>query len=232
MQPSMGLLYPFRPRYHPRPYFVLNATTTAGYIDPEFTVELNPGTGKNFSVDGCVNPQWDSAGWRYSTPTKALAEKGALVCRTVAIHRKEMMETAQRQKITIEVLVKAPIGVVWRLWTTPADIIQWNNASDDWHTPSTQNDLKPGGKFLFRMEAKDGSFGFDFAGVYDKVESQEFIAYTMGDGRRVEIDFTGVGTETKVVETFEAESQNSIEMQRDGWRAILNNFKKYAETRS
>ena len=143
-----------------------------------------------------------------------------------------MMETAQKQKITIEVLVKAPIEVVWTLWTTPADIIQWNNASDDWHTPSAQNDLRAGGKFLFRMEAKDGSFGFDFGGVYDAVKTHESIAYTMGDGKRVEIRFTGSGTETRVVETFEAESQNSIEMQHDGWQAILNNFKKYAETRS
>jgi len=85
---------------------------------------------------------------------------------------------------------------------------------------------------LFRMEAKDGSFGFDFGGVYDAVKTHESIAYTMGDGKRVEIRFTGSGTETRVVETFEAESQNSIEMQHDGWQAILNNFKKYAETRS
>jgi uncharacterized protein YndB with AHSA1/START domain len=143
-----------------------------------------------------------------------------------------MMETAQKQKITIEVLVKAPIEVVWTFWTTPADIIQWNNTFDDWHTPSAQNDLRAGGKFLFRMEAKDGSFGFDFGGVYDAVKTHESIAYTMGDGKRVEIRFTGSGTETRVVETFEAESQNSIEMQHDGWQAILNNFKKYAETRS
>jgi uncharacterized protein YndB with AHSA1/START domain len=142
------------------------------------------------------------------------------------------METAQKQKITIEVLVKAPIEVVWTFWTTPANIIQWNNTFDDWHTPSAQNDLRAGGKFLFRMEAKDGSFGFDFGGVYDAVKTHESIAYTMGDGKRVEIRFTGSGTETRVVETFEAESQNSIEMQHDGWQAILNNFKKYAETRS
>lgn len=128
--------------------------------------------------------------------------------------------------------MKAPIEVVWTFWTTPADIIQWNNTFDDWHTPSAQNDLRAGGKFLFRMEAKDGSFGFDFGGVYDAVKTHESIAYTMGDGKRVEIRFTGSGTETRVVETFEAESQNSIEMQHDGWQAILNNFKKYAETRS
>jgi uncharacterized protein YndB with AHSA1/START domain len=142
------------------------------------------------------------------------------------------MKTAERTKIAVEVLVKSPIAEVWKLWTTPADITQWNNASDDWHTPRAEADFRAGGKFLFRMEAKDGSFGFDFGGVYDGVETHEYIAYTLGDGRKVEIRFTGSGTDTGVVETFEAESQNPIEMQRLGWQAILNNFKKYAESRS
>jgi uncharacterized protein YndB with AHSA1/START domain len=142
------------------------------------------------------------------------------------------METTHKKKITVEALVKAPIDVVWKCWTTPEDIIQWNNASDDWHTPRAQTDLRAGGEFRLRMEAKDGSFGFDFAGVYDKVQIQESIAYTIGDGRKVEISFTSNGTETTVVETFEAESQNPIEMQRNGWQAILNNFKKYTESRS
>jgi len=142
------------------------------------------------------------------------------------------MGTAQKKKITVKVVVKATIEAVWKLWTTPEDIIQWNNASDDWHTPSAKNDLRAGGKFLFRMEAKDGSFGFDFGGVYDRVKTRESIAYTIGDGRKVNIDFTGNGTETKIVETFEAESQNPIEIQRDGWQVILNNFKNYTESRS
>jgi uncharacterized protein YndB with AHSA1/START domain len=142
------------------------------------------------------------------------------------------METAKNKKIAVEILVKAPLEVVWRLWTTPEDIIHWNNASDDWHTPSAKNDLRAGGEFCFRMEAKDGSFGFDFRGVYDSVKAQESIAYTIGDGRKVEITFIGNGTETKIVETFETESQNPIEMQRNGWQAILNNFKKYTESGS
>ena len=136
-----------------------------------------------------------------------------------------------KMKITVEVVVKATRDVVWKLWTTPEDIIRWNNASGDWHTPSAKTDLRPGGEFLYRMEAKDGSVGFDFGGIFDNVKPKEYIAYTIGDGRKVEIRFTSIGTDTKVVETFEAESQNPIEMQRDGWQAILNNFKKYAETR-
>jgi uncharacterized protein YndB with AHSA1/START domain len=120
---------------------------------------------------------------------------------------------------------------VWKLWTTPEDIIHWNNASDDWHTPKASNDLKAGGTFLYRMEAKDGSFGFDFGGVYDKIKLKESIEYTLGDERKVEINFTSTGSETKVVEIFEAESQNSLELQRNGWQSILNNFKKYAESR-
>jgi uncharacterized protein YndB with AHSA1/START domain len=142
------------------------------------------------------------------------------------------METATKMKITVEVVVKAARDVVWKLWTTPEDIFHWNNASDDWHTPSAKTDLRAGGKFLYRMEAKDGSVGFDFSGVFDNVKPKEYIAYTMGDGRKVVINFTGNGPETKIVETFEAESQNTIELQRNGWQAILNNFKKYAETRS
>jgi uncharacterized protein YndB with AHSA1/START domain len=144
----------------------------------------------------------------------------------------EPMETTQKKKISVEAVVKAAPDLIWKCWTTPDDITQWHNSSDDWHTPSATNDLRAGGKFLFRMEVKDGSFGFDFGGVYDKVKTYESIAYTIGDGRKVEITFIGNGTTTHVVETFEAEGQNPIEMQRDGWQAILNNFKKYTESRS
>jgi uncharacterized protein YndB with AHSA1/START domain len=141
------------------------------------------------------------------------------------------METDPKKKITVSASVKAPINTVWRHWTTPEDIIQWNNASDDWHTPTATNDLKTGGKFFYRMEAKDGSSGFDFSGVYDKIKAHESISYTMDDGRKVVINFTGNGAETRIMETFEAENQNPIELQRDGWQAILNNFKKYTESR-
>jgi uncharacterized protein YndB with AHSA1/START domain len=141
------------------------------------------------------------------------------------------METMQLTKITVETFVQAPKDTVWKLWTTPEDIVQWNYASDDWHTRGAKIDLRAGGEFLYRMEAKDGSFGFDFGGIFNSVKQKESLAYTLGDGRKVEINFTGNGSITKITETFDAESQNPIEIQRDGWQAILNNFKKYAETR-
>lgn len=139
------------------------------------------------------------------------------------------METANKTKITVEAIVNAPVDKVWKLWTTPEDIIKWNSASDDWHTPRAENDLRAGGKFFSRMEARDGSFGFDFGGVYDEVKTNEVIAYTMGDERKVKVTFSAAGNQTKVVETFEAEDMHSIEMQRGGWQAILDNFKKYTE---
>lgn len=134
-----------------------------------------------------------------------------------------------KTKITVEAMVKAPVEKVWQLWTTPEHIMQWNNASPDWCTPKAENNLREGGQFVYRMEAKDGSFGFDFGGMYDTIIANKQIAYTLGDGRKVNITFTANGRETKVTETFEAENQNSVELQRDGWQAILNNFKKYAE---
>ena len=139
------------------------------------------------------------------------------------------METATSTKVTVESTVKAPVEKVWQFWTTPAHITKWNNASEDWHTAFAENDLREGGKFLSRMEAKDGSVGFDFGGVYGAVKTNEFIEYTMSDGRKVVIRFTGNGNETRVVETFDAESTNPIEMQKGGWQAILNNFKEYVE---
>ena len=139
------------------------------------------------------------------------------------------METTNNAIITVTTTVLAPAEKVWKLWTTPEHIIKWNNASDDWHTTHAENDLRIGGKFLSRMEAKDGSFGFDFIGIYDLVKENKLIEYTMGDGRKVIIVFTGIGNTTNIVETFEAENENSIEMQRSGWQAILDNFKKYAE---
>ena len=139
------------------------------------------------------------------------------------------METANKTLITVETTINAPVEKVWKLWSAPEHITKWNNASDDWHTPFAENDLQPGGKFLARMEAKDGSFGFDFGGVYDKVKENELIEYTIGDGRKVIVNFTGNDNETKVVESFEAEGTNSIELQRGGWQAILDSFKKYVE---
>jgi uncharacterized protein YndB with AHSA1/START domain len=139
------------------------------------------------------------------------------------------MKTINKATITVENIINAPMEKVWQCWTSPEHITRWNNASDDWHTPSVTNDLKPAGAFSYRMEAKDGSFGFDFAGVYDAVKTNEHIAYTLEDGRKVNITFTSAGNTTKVVETFEAEEMNSLELQQGGWQAILNNFKKHTE---
>jgi len=132
--------------------------------------------------------------------------------------------------ITVSAIVNAPIGKVWEYWTTPENIIEWNSASEDWHTPRAENDLRVGGKFFSRMEAKDGSFGFDFGGVYDGVIEHKLISYTMGDGRKVEVNFLDEGDATKIIETFEAESANSFEQQKGGWQAILDNFKRYTES--
>ena len=125
--------------------------------------------------------------------------------------------------------MNAPVEKVWKLWSGPEHITKWNNASPDWHTPRAENDLRVGGRFLSRMEAKDGSMGFDFGGVYNEVRPNELIEYTMDDGRNVSVNFTPNGNQTKIVSTFEAETMNSEEMQRTGWQAILDNFKKYAE---
>ena len=139
------------------------------------------------------------------------------------------METQNKTVITVESTINAPIEKVWEYWAKPEHIVQWNSASDDWHTPRAENDLRVGGKFTARMEAKDGSFGFDFEGIYKAVTTNEHIEYTIADGRKVQIDFSRDGDKTKVKESFEAESQNSIEMQRGGWQSILDNFKKYVE---
>lgn len=124
------------------------------------------------------------------------------------------MTKSNFEKITVQTTVHAPVEKVWEYWTEPKHITQWNNASEDWHTPVAENDLTVGGKFLTRMEAKDGSFGFDFGGIYDEVKVNEVISYTLGDERKVTIKFNGQGNETQVIETFDAETTNPIEMQR------------------
>ena len=135
----------------------------------------------------------------------------------------------KKEYINIQTVVSAPVDRVWENYTGPEHIIHWNNASDDWHTPRAENDLKPGGKFLYRMEAKDGSFGFDFWGIYDKLIPNEIIAYTHGDERKVTVTFTGYKNTTTIEVKFEAELTNPIDMQRNGWQAILINFKTYVE---
>ena len=139
------------------------------------------------------------------------------------------MEIQNNTTITVENTIKARVEKVWKYWIGPEHIQQWNNASDDWHTPHAENDLQVGGKFLSRMEARDGSFGFDFSGVYDAIKVNEYIAYTTDDGRKVSITFSGQENQTKLVETFEAETTHSIDIQKGGWQAILKNFKKYTE---
>jgi uncharacterized protein YndB with AHSA1/START domain len=140
---------------------------------------------------------------------------------------KELAE--QPIELSIETIVAAPIEKIWEHWTAPKHITQWNNASDDWHTPKAENDVKVGGNFSFYMEAKDGSFGFDFGGTYTAVEPNKKIEYILGDGRKVKIDFIKQDNGYKIAEKFEAEEMNSLELQQGGWQAILNNFKNYAE---
>ena len=137
--------------------------------------------------------------------------------------------TMAPKKITVNATVNAPVAKVWKAWNTPADIMQWNTADPSWHCPASENDLRVGGKFKNRMEAKDGSFGFDFEGVYDKVELHKEIAYTMLDGRKATTLFTEQNGKTKIETTFDAESENDPEFQKQGWQAILNNFVKYTE---
>jgi uncharacterized protein YndB with AHSA1/START domain len=139
------------------------------------------------------------------------------------------METANTTRITVETTVKAPVDKAWKYFTLPEHVTKWNQASDDWHTPSGTNDLRVGGSFAYRMEAKDGSFGFDFGGVYDEVTTNKSFAYTMGDGRKVEVSFKSNGNETTVTETFDAEGTHSVEMQKGGWQAILDSYRKYTE---
>lgn len=139
--------------------------------------------------------------------------------------------STENQSITIKALISAPMETVWEYWTLPEHIKIWNTASDDWHTPHAENDLRAGGRFLSTMAAKDGSFSFDFSGVYDEVTGHQKIAYTLDDGRKVHVSFESVEGGILVTETFEPEGMNPIEMQQAGWQAILDNFKKYTEGR-
>lgn len=137
----------------------------------------------------------------------------------------------EKIKITVEVTINASVQKVWECWTEPKHITKWYFASDDWHAPFAENDLRVGGVFVSRMEAKDKSFGFDFGGTYSAITTHELISYEInGDNRKVKITFDGDANSTKVVETFEAETENPVEMQQAGWQAILNNFKKYVES--
>lgn len=135
------------------------------------------------------------------------------------------------EKVTIQATVKGNLENVWNCWTQPEHITQWNAASDDWHCPKASNDLRAGGRFASTMAAKDGSMEFEFAGIYDEVEQHKKIAYTLEDGRKVSVHFEAAENGVAIESTFETESMNPVEMQRDGWQAILNNFKSYAENK-
>ncbi|MBL8009596.1 MAG: SRPBCC family protein [Flavobacteriales bacterium] len=135
-------------------------------------------------------------------------------------------------RITVSALVNRPVSHVWAIWTDPAHIMRWNAASDDWHCPRAANDLRTGGRFSSTMAARDGSFSFDFEGVYDDVQEHRRIAYTMSDGRTCDVRFAEEEGGTRITETFDAETMNSADIQRAGWQAILDRFRAYAELRN
>ena len=135
-------------------------------------------------------------------------------------------------KITIEETVAAPVEAVWTAWTTPADITRWNAASDDWHCPSAEIDLRPGGRFSYRMEARDGSVGFDFAGTFTEVVPNELIELSLGDGRSVTVEFVVEDGAVTVRQSVDAESVHAAEQQRQGWQAILSNFARHTEAKT
>ena len=132
--------------------------------------------------------------------------------------------------ITVKTAVNTSIDEVWKLWTTPEHIKQWNNASEDWHTPHAENDLRVGGKFKYTMASKDETISFDFEGEYTKVENHSLIEYKLGDDRKVDVYFINIDNQVQIIESFDPENVHSEELQRQGWQAILDNFKKYAES--
>jgi len=139
------------------------------------------------------------------------------------------MEVTNLSPITVSTTVHAHVAKVWQFWTSPQHITQWCFATDTWHTPRAENDVRPGGKFLSRMEAKDGSMGFDLEGVYNEVIENELITYAIADGRKVTVVFTADADQTTITETFDPENMNPTDMQQAGWQAILDNFKRYVE---
>lgn len=141
------------------------------------------------------------------------------------------METTEKKELTIQTTIEANVKEVWEMWTGPEHIVRWNQANEDWHTTFAENDLQEGGRFMSQMEAKDGSFGFEFSGRYDQIIPYKLIKYTLDDDRKVLINFEAYGDHTEVVQTFEPESENAIAIQRTGWQAILDNFKTYVEKR-
>ena len=134
--------------------------------------------------------------------------------------------------ITVETIIAASIEKVWEFWTTPEHIVKWNNATEDWYTPYAENDLKEGGKFKYKMASKDGTMSFDLEGIYTQVIPLSAIKFTLADGRKVNVTFENKEKGVLITEKFEAETENSKELQQQGWQAILDNFKKYTENNS
>lgn len=139
------------------------------------------------------------------------------------------MAASNKTTITVQTTVTAPVEKAWKIWNEPEHITKWCTGSPDWHTPRAENDLRVGGTLRSRMEAKDGSAGFDFVATYTEIQKHTTIAYTMEDGRKVTIAFSTDGKTTTLVETFDPENENPIELQREGWQTILNNFKAHVE---
>lgn len=166
-------------------------------------------------------------------PGRAQRAMGAMMLmRKIDLEKmRQAADDDSKKVVTVAAIVDAPVGKVWDYWSAPEHIMQWNSASPDWHTPRAENDLRKGGNFSSRMEAKDGSMGFDFGGIYDEVVDNQLIEYTMGDGRKVSVHFSEVdGGGTHVIESFEAENTHPVEFQQQGWQSILDNFKKYVES--
>ena len=142
-----------------------------------------------------------------------------------------MSVKSENTVLTVQAKVQAPLTFVWECWTSPEHIIHWNNASPDWHTPHAENNLSAGGRFLWRMEARDGYIGFDFSGQFIDIKPLEYIEYNLDDGRNVRISFASDEDSVTITEQFEAETENPLELQQLGWQAILDNFKKYTEAK-
>ncbi len=140
------------------------------------------------------------------------------------------MDIVKKPVITVQTTVNAPLQKVWKSWITQNDIMKWNFADADWCCPRAENDLRVGGRFVYKMAAKDDSVSFDFGGTYDEVVENQLISYLLDDDRKVKISFAKTAIGTTIVESFEAESENSIELQQAGWQAILENFKRYVES--
>lgn len=218
-------------------------STITEMVPNEKMVFTHRGTLKNFEL---LVDDPESLTWKDASESYFLKEENGTTTLTVMLTSTEefidhfsevfpkslaiVKERAENFAITVETIVNAPVEKVWNYWTDPEHIKQWNNASPDWHTPKAENDLRVGGSFLSRMEAKDGSFGFDFTGIYSVVDHHQKIAYGLEDGRQVSVTFTSIGNTTQVTETFDPENQNSNELQYGGWMAILQSFKQHTET--